>query len=137
MIQHLKTHQRYYAYRCPKLTCLQEFRNTPELAAHAKRHEKECVQREDGLYRCKVCPFTFKRASELLRHMDKHSPEKKYECQICHKKFAQKGGLQIHEIQHYSGALTAKEQRRKISWEETKKRRNLKQQESRRLRRKT
>lgn len=48
----------------------------------------------------KVCEICGKHTRNLISHLDVHSKEKTYSCDICHKKFKFKSGLIIHKAVH-------------------------------------
>lgn len=49
---------------------------------------------------CTFCEKSFKRPSDMLRHIRIHTKEKPFECDICNRKFNVKGTLQTHMRLH-------------------------------------
>lgn len=63
----------------------------------ARRRKKVAKLRYDYWKVCEVCG---KHTRNLLSHLDVHSSEKLYSCEICEKKFKFKSGLIVHKAVH-------------------------------------
>ncbi|XP_028179096.1 zinc finger protein 613-like [Ostrinia furnacalis] len=50
----------------------------------------------ETLYSCDVCGRTFHSKGGLKRHMVTHTGEKRYACRLCEKRFTQSGSLSLH-----------------------------------------
>ena len=59
--------------------------------------------KEVHLNQCDLCDFSFKKPSDLIRHMRTHTGEKPYNCDICEKKFTVKSTLKTHMKTHGGG----------------------------------
>lgn len=57
-------------------------------------------------HKCKICQKTFISAGNLNKHMILHT-EKKFQCEVCHKKFHYISALQVHQRWTHSRALEA------------------------------
>ncbi|XP_039436314.1 zinc finger protein 836 isoform X1 [Culex pipiens pallens] len=62
-----------------------------------KSREKPKYIRPKKDYRCTVCDKVFGRMDSFKLHQDMHQGIKRYSCESCGMKFAQKGGLKRHE----------------------------------------
>ena len=49
---------------------------------------------------CNQCDFSFKKPSDLIRHMRTHTGERPYSCDICERKFTVKSTLKTHMLVH-------------------------------------
>ncbi|KAK1173366.1 zinc finger protein 236-like isoform X1 [Acipenser oxyrinchus oxyrinchus] len=110
---HLEDHRKESgskAYDC-KL-CHKEFKLSSLLKEHTKSHYKmrpiirstrnykRSIDRSGFTNRCQHCGKTFKKPSQLVRHIRIHTGERPYKCSNCEKAFNQKVVLQTHMIRH-------------------------------------
>ena len=51
-------------------------------------------------YACTICPATFAVDSYLRSHMRSHSGEKRYQCEVCDKKYVSHNQFQFHKKTH-------------------------------------
>ena len=88
LMKHAATHIKDFLFHCK--ACFQGF----SLKAEAVAHEKQCRKRR---YECHICTnyVTYIKA-ELTRHMQKHSGDKPFRCEICMKHFGWKHNLKTH-----------------------------------------
>ncbi|XP_041376964.1 zinc finger protein 236-like [Gigantopelta aegis] len=91
--------------------CNMEFSKLVMLREHMKQHYKvrqslfhrtykRNIDRSTFHHRCKYCPKSFQKPSQLVRHERIHTGERPFKCHICDKAFNQKGALQIHLTRH-------------------------------------
>ena len=57
------------------------------------------------LNQCNHCPKSFKKPSDLVRHVRIHTGEKPYDCPDCHRKFTVKSTLDSHLKIHNPGSI--------------------------------
>ena len=48
------------------------------------------------MYKCPTCQFMSDSQSKLLKHIEKKTSQKKYQCPICHKWYAEKKNVNRH-----------------------------------------
>ncbi|XP_033335108.2 uncharacterized protein LOC117225553 isoform X1 [Megalopta genalis] len=65
-----------------------------EYVAMEKKEQKEYTNK------CKFCPKTFRKPSDLVRHVRTHTGERPYKCDYCNKSFAVKCTLDSHTKVH-------------------------------------
>ena len=53
---------------------------------------------------CSQCDFSFKKPSDLIRHMRTHTGERPYHCEICQRRFTVKSTLKTHMLVHTGSA---------------------------------
>ncbi|XP_012134539.1 uncharacterized protein LOC100876151 [Megachile rotundata] len=57
-------------------------------------------ERKEYTNKCKFCPKTFRKPSDLIRHVRTHTGERPYKCDFCNKSFAVKCTLDSHTKVH-------------------------------------
>ncbi|XP_014211767.1 zinc finger protein 236-like [Copidosoma floridanum] len=122
--RHAKTHEIQETHKCYE--CNQEFNTSLLLRDHIKEHVKkelklkdpenaetiitelESEAKVDGSKKknkvntCQYCPKSFRKPSDLVRHVRTHTGERPYECHFCNKTFAVKCTLDSHLKIHNS-----------------------------------
>ncbi|ETN67340.1 hypothetical protein AND_000853 [Anopheles darlingi] len=96
--KHMSQHANWIKANCKKQPeceiCGKSFRGPGMLRMHMKTHEKV-----NKIPTCSICNTEFKTKSILYRHRQTHF-EKKFECNICGKKYNSRYQLNIHEHRH-------------------------------------
>ncbi|GAB0090300.1 hypothetical protein DMENIID0001_050190 [Sergentomyia squamirostris] len=96
--QHVLVHLNEKSYTCE--ICLKKFLTKHELYVHRKDVHKfiDHGQQEDTArsYTCLGCEKTFRRRSDYMDHLLKHTNAHNFECQQCPQKFQLKCGLTRH-----------------------------------------
>lgn len=60
------------------------------------RKKAQKIEKKEYENRCKYCPKSFRKPSDLIRHVRTHTGEKPYQCKHCDKSFAVKCTLDCH-----------------------------------------
>ena len=69
----------------------------------AEREGESSVEKETYAHQCDQCDVSFKKPSDLVRHVRTHTGEKPYGCEKCDKRFAVKSTLRTHMKVHTGG----------------------------------
>ncbi|XP_053982057.1 zinc finger protein 236-like isoform X1 [Hylaeus volcanicus] len=71
-----------------------------EVMDRVKNALAEKKVRKEYTNKCKYCPKTFRKPSDLIRHVRTHTGERPYKCDFCNKSFAVKCTLDSHTKVH-------------------------------------
>ncbi|KAJ8332831.1 hypothetical protein SKAU_G00417270 [Synaphobranchus kaupii] len=121
---HLKKHQLSHQFSRPLLyqcnRCHMRFTYRHQFLNHLKRHgieesgdatENLSIKtvsnvhgtNSENIYKCPICPHSFRHALELAEHLSIHA-ESTYECRVCGETFASKNILMQHEQCHLTAS---------------------------------
>ncbi|GFS66042.1 hypothetical protein TNIN_85071 [Trichonephila inaurata madagascariensis] len=111
--QNLQSHEHSHALQKLQMCsiCKECFRSPSSLQFHMLTHPSNVyvpeMKRRNFLgslgaryHACKICEYVTINATDLKRHMRKHTGEKPFVCKICGKGFTSKQNHQNHEILH-------------------------------------
>ncbi|KRT86254.1 zinc finger protein [Oryctes borbonicus] len=91
----LKKHQYRHAnikpFECT--TCKRRFTQKGHLTMHIKNKHEAVTDKE---YKCRFCPYQTNGKGDFKLHLYVHDTVKRFECEICGKRFRQKANLQVH-----------------------------------------
>ena len=63
---------------------------------------KEMIEKNEGLWQCKVCDLTLKHKGHMKSHVETHMEGVTHTCHICHKSYSTRNSLQQHNIRKHS-----------------------------------
>ena len=61
---------------------------------------RELYRKINGVWSCLKCEYTYKTASQLRKHVEKHIEGLAINCSICNKPFNQRHSLNVHKKMH-------------------------------------
>ncbi|XP_077537085.1 zinc finger protein 131-like [Haemaphysalis longicornis] len=99
---HEEEHRGKCPYRCPG--CPAAFGRRKELHKHIRGEHKD-----ERIYACHLCPFTFKECAHLTAHLKVHTRGFLYRCHLCGEGF----GLRYMLSNHLNRKHVAKPRRKK------------------------
>ena len=66
---------------------------------------EQMVEKNEGLWKCKVCGRTAKQKSMIKRHAEIHIPGVTHACHVCNKSLSTRNSLKTHIIDAHSKQL--------------------------------
>ena len=87
----MKTHSNQADYKCN--VCGDKFKYKQSMRLHIKRQHNQDYIRPAA---CTYCSYRAHTKLELSRHLTTHTHERRYECQVCQKKFSTKEHQKRH-----------------------------------------
>ncbi|XP_050091047.1 zinc finger protein 226-like [Anopheles aquasalis] len=78
-------------YKCD--SCTKTFHELKHLVRHIETHNR-------WRFRCELCGAYLKTKASLCKHQQRHSVEKRHQCEVCWKGFSTNDGLQVHRKLH-------------------------------------
>ncbi|ALC44040.1 CG4318 [Drosophila busckii] len=95
-----KENKEKYKFNC-KL-CNKKFKAEFLFKLHEKWHSKtpSKPKTDEPKVRCPKCPESFKKDTQLKRHMELHDSSRRFECTQCHLRFIQPHHLTRHKLIH-------------------------------------
>lgn len=85
-------------FRCT--ICSKEFRTEGRLSFHERFHKGAYRNR----YICYICNYVGANITGIRTHLTKHSNDRPFSCEICHKLFKQSNTLKWHQLTHLDKA---------------------------------
>ncbi|XP_057661584.1 zinc finger and BTB domain-containing protein 17-like isoform X32 [Diorhabda carinulata] len=82
--------------------CNKHYRNSSGMSYHNFRKHKDLFCTNPVL--CEICGLDFPNDSNLKRHMNKHTTNKLFSCEICSKSFTHSHTLNTHKLVQHTGA---------------------------------
>ncbi|XP_041971291.1 zinc finger protein 182-like isoform X1 [Aricia agestis] len=110
MPKHLETHKG--SFRCKH--CQKEFKKYDTLACHIKREHKQNQIKK--LYTCNFCQQSCKTEKSLFSHLDRHTRQKVFDCDICHSRLKYKSKMVKHIATHDPDRLDKIHECPQCSW---------------------
>ena len=77
-------------------TCITISVTGPALARYAQPRDSNPI----AIHSCGECGKCFDRQSALIMHQRVHTGDKPYQCELCGKRFTQKGNMKSHMLTH-------------------------------------
>lgn len=95
LYNHYKSHKNYKANMC--LICGKFHKSGYDLKMHKEVHSKPVKMDEIPAFKCNLCPKTYNRKLQLMRHQaSTHRSEKHWICETCGVSFKSKSSLSNH-----------------------------------------
>ena len=88
--KHKITHYANPSHQCMHRNCGRWFRRKSDLVLHVKTHQKNVIK-------CEICDHTTTLPKYMKEHMKSHANNLLYKCDICHKHFLWRSGVQAHK----------------------------------------
>ena len=92
---HGKTPIEFAHHACPFSTCKVSFDTPSKLQRHLDVHENRVLS-------CPYCPYRNANSYQIHDHLMIHFNIKKYECDLCPRKFTTNGELTLHHKREHS-----------------------------------
>ena len=99
--ENVETQGKTLYYYCDK--CEMRFFRVALLNDHVR------IAHDKAEFKCTLCPMSFKTRASRYGHINKvHSSDKRFECEICHKRFASEVEKRVHDSVHADAKFECK-----------------------------